>query len=409
MMKFLKDRDFEFGNATGIFRLINEANEKKSNGEKVYNGIIGALHNEDGNLTVYDSVFKVFNSVDVRKKSTYARDIDGGVDFSNCVKDWVFQNNDFLKVSTVVATPGGSGLISMVFDEMLSFGDSVLIPNILWTSYELMAKMRELKIVNYSMFDGEKFNLESVKNSILNVIKNQKNTVIIINDPAHNPTGYSMSFKEWEELISFCNEVSSDDHTITILNDIAYIDYSRDFEKSREYMKVFKNISDNVTVIFSFSASKTFTFYGMRVGAGIVYNNSEEVRDNIHDAFERHARATWSNCNSGAMEAVVEVLKNNRENFVKELSNATDILSDRTRIFIEEAKKVGLLHYPVKEGFFITLKGMEGKNDLICEKLKSNNIYVTTQKNGIRVAICSLNTEDCRELPKLIKEIEKEF
>lgn len=408
-MKFLKDRGIDFGNATGIFRLINEANEKKANGEKVYNGIIGALHNEDGKLTVHESVFKVFNSVDIRKKSTYASDIDGGVDFANCVKEWVFQNNDFLKVSTVVATPGGSGLISMVFDEMLSHGDTVLIPNILWTSYDLMAKMRGLKILSYSMFDGEKFNLEGIKENLSDVVNTQKNTVIIVNDPAHNPTGYSMSIEEWKELVSFCNEITSEYHTITILNDIAYIDYSRDFEKSREYMKVFKNLSDNVSVVFSFSASKTFTFYGMRVGAGLVYNNSKEVRESIHDAFERHARATWSNCNSGAMETVVEVLKNNREDFVKELSLATDTLSERTRIFVEEAKKVGLDHYPVKEGFFITLKGVEGKNDLIFEKLKENNIYFTTQKKGLRVAICSLNIEECRELPKLIQEIVKGF
>lgn len=100
-------------------------------------------------------------------------------------------------------------------------------------------------------------------------MKKQDRLVIIINDPCHNPTGYSLSRKEWSDVIEFLN-VCSQTHSVVLLNDIAYIDYSYRQEKAKEYFEVFDQISDNIVVVIAFSLSKSMTSYGLRCGAALL-------------------------------------------------------------------------------------------------------------------------------------------
>ena len=53
----------------------------------------------------------------------------------------------------------------------------------------------------------------------------QDKLVMIINDPCHNPTGYSLTKEEWKEVVDFLNECSKT-HKVVLLNDIAYIDFA---------------------------------------------------------------------------------------------------------------------------------------------------------------------------------------
>lgn len=72
-------------------------------------------------------------------------------------------------------------------------------------------------------------------------MEKQNRLVIVINDPCHNPTGYSLSKDEWKEVISFLNECSKT-HAVVLLNDIAYIDFSSRQEMAKEYFAQFDQI-----------------------------------------------------------------------------------------------------------------------------------------------------------------------
>ena len=37
------------------------------------------------------------------------------------------------------------------------------------------------------------------------------------------------------------------------------------------------------------------------------------------------------------------------------------------------------------------------------DALKKDNVYVVTTKTCVRVAICAINNEECKRLPKIIK------
>lgn len=403
-MKFLKNKTLKEVKKDSIFKIAKLALDAKTNGFDVINATLGTLYDENQILAVHENFYKEFNQLDDRKKAAYAPGVDGGVMYASAVKNWVFQNHEFLKKSRVVATPGGSGALAVSFSELVKPNDFVIIPDIFWGPYEIIMDSNGGIPKKCACFENGCFSLEPIKAAMKEVAALQNNIIVVINDPCHNPTGYSMGIDKWKELVEFSNQIAQNGKTVTIINDIAYIDYSADFEHSRDYMEVFKEMNDDVAVIFAFSGSKSLTAYGMRIGAAIIYTNQNEDQDLIHMMFEKKARGTWSNANNGAINTIINVF-NQPEDFIKNIKSASSMLAKRTAAFLESAHEVGLEYYPTKEGFFITIKGVLGRNEELYERLKQQHIYVVPLPKGIRIAICALPLEHCRVLPKRIQEV----
>ena len=167
-------------------------------------------------------------------------------------------------VHSVIATPGGTGAVAITMQEILDEGETVILPEIAWGSYRLMATMDNLKVKTYSLFEGDHFNVESLKEACREVMKTQKKLLLVINDPCHNPTGYSMSMEEWQEIVAFLNECGKE-VPVVLLNDIAYIDFSYDLEHCRNYIKTFNDFSEKCYAVIALHA-KALTSYGLRCG-----------------------------------------------------------------------------------------------------------------------------------------------
>ena len=237
------------------------------------------------------------------------------------------------------------------------------------------------------------------------LFRSQNKLVIVINDPCHNPTGYSLSQQEWDEVIDYLNECGKK-VPVVLLNDIAYIDYSYRGKAARDYIKTFDRISEHVFVVIAFSISKSMTSYGMRCGAAILMAQKEESVREVEIVFEKAARAIWSNVNNAAMENFVTVVTDNKAAYEAEKDEYVDLLKERSDIFTSEADACGLEYYPYKEGFFVTVK-IEDNNvrNAYHEALMKEHIYTVMVNKGIRVAVCSLPVEKCKGLAARMKKI----
>ena len=257
----------------------------------------------------------------------------------------------------------------------------------------------------YSMFDGDKFNLESFVSTCRQVMEKQGKVLAIINDPCHNPTGYSLTEEEWEKLIAAINELSKKGPFV-LLDDIAYIDYSYNLDTCRNYMRNFNDIGEDVMIIVAFSSSKTLTSYGLRCGAAVVLAKREEAVNEFISLSEKSARALWSNIPNAAMENFVLVTGEKHDEFMAEKQEYVELLKERSRAFVREALDCGLDCYPYKEGFFVTVK-VEDKDILAKyhQELMKNNIFAVAVNKGIRVAVCSLPVKQCKGLAPKMKEI----
>lgn len=393
-----------------VFAVVRMAKkDKEENGEDaVTDATIGSLCDESGKLVAYPSVFDHYNKIDSRTKAAYASSFSGNPDYREQVYQWVTQGISLNLAHSVIATPGGSGADSTALKTFLEQGQTVILPDIAWGSYKLMASENNLKSVTYEMFDGDHFNLNSVKETVKEVMKQQDKIVLVVNDPCHNPTGYSMTQSEWQQLIAFLNECSETVPCV-LVDDIAYIDYSYDLSHSRDYMKNFESIGDNVMIAMAFSCSKTLTSYGLRCGAAVILAQKKEAVREAEIVLEKAARATWSNIPNAAMDNFVWVVTDNRETFLKEKQAYIDLMKQRSSLFLKEAKECGLEVYPYKEGFFVTLRVTDNaRNRRIHQNFLDHHIYTVRVNKGIRVAVCSLSVQKIHGLAQRVKAIMEE-
>lgn len=404
-MNFVKDTVNQTPIVDTVFAIVDKAKKaiRERGADAVVNGTIGSLFTEEGQLCAFDTVFDSLKHLDNKVLAAYAVDFTGNPDFKDRVAKWVLNGNSNL-YSEVIATPGGTGAVGMTIQECLDPGQTVILPEIAWGSYTLMAQMNNLNTAFYHLFDGDHFNLDSFKETVKQVMASQDRLVVVINDPCHNPTGYSMSRQEWEDVVAFLNECSKT-HPVILLNDIAYIDYAYGQEKAKEYFSVFDSISDNVAVVVAFSLSKSMTSYGMRCGAAIILAKEKEGALQLKRVFEKDARATWSNVNNGAMAMFVDVMDNHLEAYKAEKQKYVDLLKERSDIFVREADAAGLAHYPYKEGFFVTLSMDNDLRDRYHEALMAEDIYTVKVNKGIRVAVCSMPVAKVEGLAARMKAI----
>jgi len=387
-----------------VFKITKLAKAAKAEGKDVIDATIGTLRNEDGSLAVNKIVYENLEKISDTDKASYASQIIGNQDYLDAVKDWVLQDKCQNMYCALNATAGGTGAITSVIFSTLKAGETFLYPDTGWGNYKIIADTLGLNKQNYEMFKDDSFNTESLRNNAEDILIKQGHLTLIINDPCQNPTGYSLSYKEWEETVNILNELSSLG-TIVLINDIAYIDYSRDLEHSRDYLDCFKKLNENVLVAVAFSCSKTMSAYGQRTGADIILSNNKAATEELGNALERYSRSTWSNINNAFMINFAEVMNNHKDEFLKENRQMTEMLNKRAELFIKQAEDCSLPVYPYKDGFFVTVKVDNETRDQYHEALLNKDIYTIKVNKGIRVALCSLSLDKCNNLAYKLKEI----
>lgn len=390
-----------------VFVIVEKANEAKKvyGADRVVDATIGSLYNEEGKLVAFDSVFTPYDAMPKEQKAKYAGSFTGNPGYRKQVYEWLLGDINSTLKHSVIATPGGTGAVNITLSECLDQGETVVLPEIAWGSYQLMATMSNINTKKYSLFEGNHFNITNFKEVCEEVIQAQDKLVVVINDPCHNPTGYSLTKAEWQEVIAFLN-VCGEKVPVVLLNDIAYIDYSYDLAHSRDYMEVFNEMSDQVIVVIAFSCSKSLTSYGLRCGGAVILGQKEEDVRHVEIVFEKAARATWSNIANAAMDNFTFVTTENKEAYIKEKDEYIALLKKRSDTFMKEAKAVDLACYPYKEGFFVTLKFDDNTlRDRFHEALMKELIFTVKVNKGIRVAVCSLSIAGCSGLAKRMKDI----
>jgi aspartate aminotransferase/aromatic-amino-acid transaminase len=268
-----------------------------------------------------------------------------------------------------------------------------------------MAKEFDLLTEEYNLFDGNHFDITSFKSSMNHIMNKQGKVLVILNDPCHNPSGYTMSDSEWAQVMSICEEVSNIGPVI-LLHDIAYVDFSTNPNWKASLIR-YQTLPSNMMVVIAFSLSKTFTAYGMRVGASIAISNDKEQLEAFKDATIYSARSIWSTVNNSVMELFHHITTNPTllDAYQREKQSYIDLIQERATIFVTEANNVGLPLYPHNEGFFATILVDNDKKEALNQSLQAQNIFLVEVNNGLRVALCSVPKQKLIGLAKRIHNI----
>lgn len=360
--------------------------------ENVINGTVGSLLDDEGNLVVYKGVQEAYKNLLPKEFAAYAP-ISGYEKFKKYALEQCFGKYLPSGYVGVCAIPGGSGALRQVAYNYAEFGDEVLITDWHWTAYDGFIKVAGCKVRTFSLLNEEgAFNEHDFEKHVYEMLEKQDRIVIILNGIANNPTGYSMTYKEWEKVINILKKATSGNGKRAIIEaDVAYMDYAGSFDETRKFFKVFDKLPKNILFICAYSLSKSFTMYGQRAGAMIAVSSEKSVIDEFMAALQFSSRATWSNCNSSGMNILVHICENKKllESIEEERKIYVAKLNERAKVFTKEADSLGLKYVPYVAGFFITVPVERSAE--ICQTLEKENIFLVPMKNGVRLAVCSIS------------------
>ncbi len=382
-----------------IFALNGEARARQAAGEAIINATVGALLDDGGALATLPSVSEAIQRVPPVTAAAYPP-IAGPPDFLRAVShDLLGPHASF---AAAAATPGGTGALHHAISNFVEHGQTVLTTSFYWGPYKTLADEQGRELATFRMFDAAgRFDAAGFGAHLQQILDAQGRALVLLNSPCHNPTGYSLDASEWDDVATAV-AAASKKGPITIAIDGAYALYgARDLAQDRDRIL---RMADHALVVFAWSASKSFTQYGARVGAIVAFCPDESDRKRVAAALSFGCRGTWSTCNAAGMSAITRALVEPelRARVDAERAELKALLDRRVAAWNQHARAAGLV-FPRYDGGFFTTVLCDGAFDAAAA-LKQDGVFVVPQAGALRVALCSVAE---RDIPRLVTAIAK--
>ena len=372
--------------------------------DKVINATIGSLLDDEGKLVVLSSVVDTMKTLNPVDFADYAP-IGGTPQFREAVKKAAFGSFQPSCFTEAVATPGGTGAIRNTISNYSRMGDKILTSDWHWAPYNTIAGELGRCIDTYPMFDENgMFHVNAFGEKVRELIAEQKSLVIILNTPAHNPTGYSLTLEDWSGVLNVLRGEAGKAESIVLLVDAAYIDFAGDEEEYRRFLPELEKLPENILPIIAYSLSKTYTLYGTRCGAMICMAQTAEVAAEFRRVCEFSSRGSWSNSAKLAQVILSKIYADEKllKKVNEERAEYREMLIQRGRAFEEEARKAGLEIVPFDAGFFASIPC--DNPDEISRKLEKKGLFIVPLAKGLRVSVASVSEAACRKIPAMVKK-----
>lgn len=384
-----------------ILKLNQEAEEKIKVDQSIINGTIGMLFNDDRHLAFNKTLSDLISLHNKEEDLVYST-VSGTNDYKSAIYKWFIK--DYTSISMdefkFISTPGGTGACSISIHDTLKDKNSVLIiPEISWPNYLTIASLNNIEVYKYKNYDKDHFNIKDIESYIKDNYLS-KTISILINDPCQNPTGYAIKKDEWNQIIDIIKKYNINNN-ISLILDLAYFDYANLNEKQNVFNAIFI-LKEYVNIYICFSFSKTFSMYGLRLGAlAMLLKYNKEV---IFKEACLTARGLWSNVNHLGMNVVSDLVndENTLLNIRSMIEENIKLVQNRADIFLKEAKEVILKYYPYNSGFFITIPVKDSL--AVVEELKKEKLYIVPiNLTTIRISLSCIPTKDIYSIAKKIK------
>ena len=229
-----------------------------------------------------------------------------------------------------------------------------------------------------------------------------------LNDPAHNPTGVSLTSKDRMSVFNTFVESSLENQEVshTLLIDAAYHLYAKQPHGWADTIS--QALHDgmawpgNLLICFAISLSKSHTIYGLRTGALVSLHPDKEVTERISTVMGVTGRQTWSATSRLAQYTVSQIHEDSQmgSNWDLERERLEKLLEIRRDNFIQECKKLEVPINPTHDGFFAWLDCDDPVK--VAEDCAQNHVYLVPLTGGVRIGLCAIPTD---KIPKVAKAL----
>ena len=245
-----------------IFALHKEATERLARGEDVVNATVGTLMDDAGKLALLGTAARLISEVPPGEWAAYAP-IAGSADFHRAVIADTFRGLPELEgVAVAAATPGGSGALKLAIVNYLAPGDAMLTTSSFWSvprsaRSRTAASRRSPCSTPRGTSTSARSTPRSARCSRSGIARSSRSTTLpqperLLHEPGRVGGGRRVPPRHAKKA------------PVTLMVDMAYAAYAPgDF---RQGFDVLCRCSASGARL-AWSASKTFTHYGLRVGA----------------------------------------------------------------------------------------------------------------------------------------------
>ena len=362
---------------SGIRKFYNEV-------QKVDGAISLTLGQPDFKLPV--SIEEGLISAIKENKTTYTSNL-GIVELREEISKYLLNKDISYRADEICVTVGGSEALFNIFTALLNKEDKVLIPTPAYPAYESIVTILGGSVVNYSLDDEFKINVEDIKNKI----KDMNIKYLVLSLPS-NPTGAILSKEEKKQLVELIKE-----NDIVVITDEIYESLCYD-----EYYSVAqcKEIKDKIIYVGGFS--KMFSMTGLRVG---YYACCEELMNEIIKVHQYNVSCAPSIC----QWAVYNGLKYG----LQDVNHMKEVFNNRKELVVNKLKDIGL-DVVIPQGAFYVFPSIKKINipseEFALRLLHEEKVacvpgtaFGTGGEGYLRISYCY--SED--ELVEALKRIEK--
>lgn len=407
------------GNDT-IFSWWAKFQDAKAAGKPAVNGTIGALLENDGSLAINKVVDAAVRNAPEQEISAYAP-LAGLPSFLDLTKTLAFgdaraQLEELGFNFSSTASPGGSGALFLAANNFLSMGQSALLRDRHWGPYKGFLENNALEFETWPLLppNGSDvhpyFARDEFDAKLKQLCSSQDKIMVWLNDPAHNPTGLSMTpegrFACLESFVDSALNNPGVGHTLLL--DSAYSLYAEETHAWAD--TILESIEngmmwpENLLICVAISLSKSHTIYGLRTGALVSMHPEKEVTDRMDTVMCVTARQTWSATPRVSQYCVSEMHSSEEggKAWAEERDRLKQLLDDRRSSLISECEKLGVPLNPTMDGFFAWLES-ENPGE-IAHKCAENGVFLVPLTGGVRIGLCALPLD---EVPKVAQALSK--
>ncbi len=378
-----------------IFALNAEAQKRAAAGESVVNATVGALLDDGGKLVVLETIMELWRGLTPPEVAPYAP-IAGDPAYLKALVDRHWPGLGGQGVGC--ATPGGSGALTLSIRQFLEPGQALLTLAPYWGPYDTLAYENGVRVETLPypepahMLDETRWRQKCEE-----LMAAQGRLMLWLNDPCHNPTGRSSSAAGRKTVAAILRDLSKKG-PVTLLLDLAYLDYTREPASVREALDDYRAFAEEesqreggVLVGAALSLSKAFTLYGGRAGA-LVFPWCQDPA--LQAALAVSCRGIYSNCARAPQSLMVKLAKDEgaQARLAAEHERWSAVLEARAMALHHALKAHQLPGITWQGGFFVTLDAEDPR--AVCERLKEEGVYVVPMPEGLRVGICGMKAED---------------
>lgn len=388
--------------------ILSQGAEAKKQADKT-NATIGVAL-EKGEPMNLPSIQKLIENISPRDSYLYAP-ASGKPQLREAWGKKMLDDNPLLRsksLSNPILTNGLTHGLSLSADLFVDPDDILILPDKLWGNYRLLFSVRygaQIKTYPFYNEDGG-FNTSAFRSVLMENAKENGKLIVLLNFP-NNPTGYTASASEAEEMAKAIYDVADSGCNVVALSDDAYFGLFYDDESLKESVSGYlAGIHPRVLTVKIDGATKEDYVWGFRVGFITFCLGNSSGNDEVFNSLERKTmgaiRSSISNCPHISQSLVLGALTS--PTLAEEKEQKANIMKARAlkvkSVLENEKYDAAWDVYPFNSGYFMCLRLKSVDSEELRTHLLSKYGVGVIALGGsdLRIAFSCVEKEDIQEL-----------